>query len=253
MKIALRGGHNYFALGSKGIIDEVKEDRKVYVAVMKYLRKDGQSVLDVTPGDIDNNADLNYGVSKANNWGAELFVSIHFNKAYDRYKEALGTEAWINGKNNKSKEIAKRITRNLKELGFIDRGVKDGLARGLYEIKYTNMPAIIVEVCFVESEKDVEVYRRVGADRIGKAIAEGIVGHKIYGNISDDTSIRDRYGLVTASVLNVRSGPGTDYRVIGQLNKGTKVKIYKDKGNGWYDIYFGNHGGYVYKNYIELL
>ncbi|WP_242850474.1 N-acetylmuramoyl-L-alanine amidase [Clostridium botulinum] len=124
MKIALRGGHNYFALGSKGIIDEVEEDRKVYIAVMKYLRKDGQDVLDVTPGNMDSNADLNYGVSKANNWGADLFVSIHFNKAYDRYKEALGTEAWIKEKNNKSREIAKRITRNLKELGFIDRGVK---------------------------------------------------------------------------------------------------------------------------------
>ncbi|NFR03449.1 N-acetylmuramoyl-L-alanine amidase, partial [Clostridium botulinum] len=36
-------------------------------------------------------------------------------------------------------------------------------------------------------------------------------------------------------------------------NKGTNVKIYKDKGNGWYDIYSGNHVGYVYKYYIELL
>lgn len=57
-------------------------------------------------------------------------------------------------------------------------------------------------------------------------------------------------GVVTADVLNVRSGPGTNYEIIGKLNKGAKVKIASKKGN-WYDIYFGNHGGYVSADYIK--
>jgi len=57
-------------------------------------------------------------------------------------------------------------------------------------------------------------------------------------------------GIVTASVLNVRSGAGAGYKVIGQLKKGDKVKIDKKVGD-FYSIYFGMHGGYVSVNYIE--
>jgi len=57
-------------------------------------------------------------------------------------------------------------------------------------------------------------------------------------------------GIVTASVLNVRSGAGTGYKVIGQLKKGDKVKIDKKVGN-FYSIFFGMHGGYVSVDYIK--
>lgn len=57
-------------------------------------------------------------------------------------------------------------------------------------------------------------------------------------------------GIVTANVLNVRSGAGIGYKVIGQLKKGDKVKIDK-KVDNFYSIYFGMHGGYVSVNYIK--
>ena len=57
-------------------------------------------------------------------------------------------------------------------------------------------------------------------------------------------------GIVTASVLNVRSGAGEGYKVIGQLKKGDKVKIAKKVGD-FYSIYFGMHGGYVSVDYIK--
>jgi flagellum-specific peptidoglycan hydrolase FlgJ len=57
-------------------------------------------------------------------------------------------------------------------------------------------------------------------------------------------------GTVTASVLNVRKGPGTNYDVIGTLKKGSQVRIASLQGD-WYDIYYDEHGGYVHKNYIK--
>ncbi|KEI18299.1 glucosaminidase domain-containing protein [Clostridium haemolyticum] len=177
--IAVRGGHNFKALGANGIISETIEDRKVKDAVIKYLKAAGKNVIDVTPGDMDSNSDLNYGVSKANNWGADLFVSIHFNNAYNSYNGALGTETWTNTNNTTGKDIAQTITNNIANLGFKNRGVKDGITRGLFEIKHTSMSAIIVEVCFVEATKDIEIYKNIGYDKIGKAIAEGILGHSI--------------------------------------------------------------------------
>lgn len=180
MKIAVRGGHNFLATGSSALIDETTEDRKVKDSVIKYLRELGNDVLDVTPGNMDSDSDLAYGVNKANAWGAELFISIHFNKAYNSYNGAIGTETWVYSKRDNIKqdeEIALRIVNAIAGLGFKNRGVKERI--DLYELKATKMASIIVEVCFVEATEDVALYRRLGPDTIGKAIAEAISNKKI--------------------------------------------------------------------------
>ncbi len=175
-KIAVRGGHTEKATGASALIDELTEDRKVKDAVIKYLRKLGYEVLDVTPPvnyTSSISADLAYGVNKANEWGADLFVSFHFNKAYDSYNGALGSEVCVYS----THEIAQRVVDALEELGFKNRGQK--IRTGLYELKHTKMKAMIVETCFVEATEDVELYKKLGADAIGKAIAEAIVNDKV--------------------------------------------------------------------------
>lgn len=67
---------------------------------------------------------------------------------------------------------------------------------------------------------------------------------------SSNNNSYGQYGIVTASVLNVRDKATTNSKIIGQLKKGQKVKIYKVHG-AWYEIYFGNHGGYVSAKYIK--
>ncbi|WP_294126168.1 N-acetylmuramoyl-L-alanine amidase [uncultured Clostridium sp.] len=171
MKIAVRGGHCPNVPGSRGIIDELKEDRLVKNAVIKYLNQMGLSVLDVTPPDSisSSSADLSYGVNKANNWGADLFVSIHFNNAYSTYNGALGTEVCVYSEY----DIAGRVVNKMASLGFRNRGQK--VRTGLYELKHTSMKSMIVEVCFVEATEDVALYKKVGYDYIGKTIAEALV------------------------------------------------------------------------------
>jgi N-acetylmuramoyl-L-alanine amidase len=175
-KIAVRGGHTEKATGASALIDELTEDRKVKDAVIKYLRKLGYEVLDVTPSvnyTSNESTDLAYGVNKANEWGADLFVSIHFNKAYDSYNGALGSEVCVYSEH----EIAQRVVNTLGALGFKNRGQK--VRTNLYELKNTKMKAMIVETCFVEATEDVELYKKLGADAIGKAIAEAIVNDKV--------------------------------------------------------------------------
>ena len=172
MKIAVRGGHTELCTGASALINELTEDRKVKDAVVKYLKILGQDVLDVTPPvnyTSSASKDLAYGVNKANDYGANLFVSIHFNKAYDTYNGSLGSEVCVYSTN----DYANRVVEKLGCLGFGNRGQK--IRTGLYELKHTNMVAMIVEVCFVEATEDVALYKKLGADAIGKAIAEAIV------------------------------------------------------------------------------
>ena len=63
------------------------------------------------------------------------------------------------------------------------------------------------------------------------------------------TEPEQQRGLVTADVLNVRSGPATTYDKVTTLKAGTVVDIVADPGNGWYQI----ESGYVSADYIVLV
>ena len=175
MKIAVRGGHCPRIPGASKFIDELTEDRKVKESVIKYLRKLGHEVLDVTPPDNTNSSsgDLSNGVNRTNLFGADLFVSIHFNKAYDVYNGFLGSEVCVYS----PFDTAQRVVNGLASLGFKNRGQK--VRTGLYELKHTNMKAMIIEVCFVESIGDVGLYKKLGHDLIGKTIAQAIANKNI--------------------------------------------------------------------------
>ena len=175
MKIAVRGGHVPNFTGASKFIDELTEDRKVKDSVIKYLRQLGCDVLDVTPPNNINSlrSELSYGVNKANNWGADLFVSIHFNKAYDIYNGCLGSEVCVYS----NFDIAQRVVNGLSKLGFKNRGQK--VRNNLYELNHTKMKAMIIEVCFVEATGDVVLYKELGHDLIGKTIAEAITNNNI--------------------------------------------------------------------------
>ena len=178
MKIAVRGGHCPRVPGASKFLDELTEDRKVKESVIKYLKQLDHEVIDVTPPDTTNtsNADLSFGIIKANTYNVDLFVSIHFNKAYDVYNGFLGSEVCVYS----PFDIAQRVVNGLSSLGFKNRGQK--VRPQLYEIRHTNMKAMIIEVCFVESIADVALYKKLGHDTIGKTIAESISNKKVVEN-----------------------------------------------------------------------
>uniref|UniRef100_UPI0025B8AEEF SH3 domain-containing protein n=1 Tax=Clostridium sp. TaxID=1506 RepID=UPI0025B8AEEF len=60
------------------------------------------------------------------------------------------------------------------------------------------------------------------------------------------------YGIVTASVLNVRDKASINSNIIGTLGKGTKVKLSTKIGD-WWNIYYGEHGGFIFIGYISKL
>lgn len=58
-------------------------------------------------------------------------------------------------------------------------------------------------------------------------------------------------GLVTATNLNVRSGPGTQYKIIASVKKGEYIRVFAGVGN-WYVVQVeGDYVGVVSKQYIK--
>ncbi|MCM1991999.1 N-acetylmuramoyl-L-alanine amidase [Oceanirhabdus seepicola] len=94
----------------------------------------------------------------------------------------MGTEVCVK---NEPDYVAQRVCNKLASLGFKNRGTKtqEELGRRLGELNYTNMPAIIAEVCFVEATEDVAIYLNHGPHVIAKAIAEGVTGQTVDNEI----------------------------------------------------------------------
>lgn len=64
-----------------------------------------------------------------------------------------------------------------------------------------------------------------------------------------------KQGKVTArSGLNVRTGPGTNYKVIGALSYGSTLSIVaSSKDNKWYRVTTGTYNGWVSASYVEVV
>ncbi len=58
-------------------------------------------------------------------------------------------------------------------------------------------------------------------------------------------------GIINTSVLNVRSGAGTNYAIIGKLYKGNSIDILSSS-NGWYKVKLSNGStGWVSSQYVD--
>ncbi len=57
--------------------------------------------------------------------------------------------------------------------------------------------------------------------------------------------------IVDASNLNVRSGPGTNYKRIGSLPQGSSIQAIQRLNNGWYEISYNGQKGYVSGQYVK--
>lgn len=257
-KIALAGGHSKKAPGASCYIDEYTEDRKVVNDLISKLNARGHSMVNCSNEMSTSKAELAREVQLANASGASYFGAIHFN-ACKKTDSKVGVEVWYYKGSSKGQAIAAAISKNLANvLGLPNRGAK--ATTSLYVLKHTNMPAFLVEVCFVDSLGDTNAYNAATVSKAADAIADGI--ESVIGagtpvqpaesstptqtTTSSSSSFNEYTVKITASSLNVRSGAGTNYKVVTSVKKGGVYTIV-DESNGWGKLKSGV--GWIYLGY----
>lgn len=108
---------------------------------------------------------------EANNAGVDFFISIHRN-SYPTDNVVSGVESLVYDLSGIKLEMAENINEQLESVGFVNLGVK---ARpNLIVLRRTNMPAVLVEVGFINSNTDNQLFDQNFND-ITQAIAAGIL------------------------------------------------------------------------------
>jgi len=170
-RVVISSGHSLKVRGASGVLDEVDEARKVVERVADEL---GSMGLDVVVFHDDTsttqNENLQTIVAFHNEQERDLDVSVHFN-AYVETTAAMGTECLYVSQ----AELAAQVASAIASVGFKNRGAKK--RTDLYFLNKTDMPAILVEVCFVDSQHDADLYNE-RFDRVCYSIASAIAGEE---------------------------------------------------------------------------
>ena len=108
---------------------------------------------------------------EANEAGADFFISIHRNSSPEANTYS-GVESLVYNKSGIKLEMAENINDQLEAVGFVNLGVKE--RPGLVVLRRTRMPAVLVEVGFINSDTDNMLFDN-NFDDIALGIAGGIL------------------------------------------------------------------------------
>jgi len=169
MKIGLRAGHSDNCEGAVGIVNEHDQMKLYYAAVKAAFEANGHIIIDCNSNGSNANAELSEGANIANSNNVDLFVSLHMNASDG---QGHGVEAWVSSTSSKAYNYADNLCTNFSVLGFTNRCVKT--STNLYEMNHVAAPNIIFEICFCDSQTDIDIYNKYSWDQLAYAFCSAI-------------------------------------------------------------------------------
>jgi len=153
--------------GADGIVNEETEIRKYAPIAIQLLENAGHTCINCTPTQAGLTLDesLSYRTTHANASGSQLHLCFHVNAG-----GGYGTEIEVSANASAtSTTVAQFVLNQICALGFTNRGIK---TPDLYVTDHTNMPAILIEPFFCDTQDDCNRYN---ANALGNAIAKGVI------------------------------------------------------------------------------
>ncbi len=174
MKIFLNPGHSPDGNPDPGAVNYGLNLRECDIAktitdlVEGYLLAAGVQVV----GNLQSDS-LSEVVGEANASGADIFISIHCNSFAD--PNANGTETCVFPTSRVGRELGGYIQKQIVQaMETTDRGLKD--REGLYVLRATDMPAVLVETAFISNKEDA-IKLRDDYVNFARAIARGVTDY----------------------------------------------------------------------------
>ncbi len=128
--------------------------------------------------------DLSYRTTLANDWGADIFISLHCNSSVN--PGAKGYEIWTSPGDTLGDKLATCIYQQI-AAEFPDRSGRADYADGdadkesrFYVLLHTDAPACLAEMAFISNDEEaVLLADESWQDRYAKAIARGVTDYVV--------------------------------------------------------------------------
>ena len=168
-----------------------------------------------------NLSSLRARVEEANAWGADYFISLHTNASNN--PAANGSEAFVYRAPSEAARLASSILEQLNlSTGLRNRGVM--VWPGLYVLRRTRMPSVLVELGFITNPQDADLMAN-SPEIFAQGLADGITDF-LRGNAMES------FSSISASANEpMPEGEYTDYAsFVGENSKTGKLKIQASRG-----------------------
>ena len=173
-----------------------------------------------------NLSSLRARVEDANSWGADYFISLHTNASTN--PEANGSEAFVYRSPSPAARLASDILEQINLItGVRNRGVI--VRPGLYVLRRTRMPSVLVELGFITNPYEADLMAN-SPELFAQGIADGIT------DFLRDDAIESFY-YTPAAVDIPENSPITDYETfMAENQKLGKLKIQAFRGQMAYPV-----------------
>ncbi|WP_456367590.1 N-acetylmuramoyl-L-alanine amidase [Thermococcus sp.] len=245
--ICVDAGHGGKDPGAVGYVVEKDVNLAIALKVAKVLEKDGAKVVLTRDGDYF--VTLSGRVKIANSNNCDIFISIHANSGPS---SASGFEVYHYYTSSRGKTLATYVDEEIgKLIPLRNRGVKSA---GFYVIKYTRMPAILIETGFVTNSNDASIISDESYQwRYAYAVLHGVqryfgvpvhdpvptvenirfADHGSYFRVVLDMSERASYHVYYTAYSN-------GYHLVIQVDNAQLADLGWPVYNGWYYTHTGS-------------
>ena len=223
-RVFFDAGHGGRDPGAVKYVREADQNIKVVNFAVDYLKKHFE--VDVYK---DITGDSTTGVAyRANNWRADLFVSVHFNAG-----GGDGFEALVYSSANKALGVC--FEKYVKQTGQNSRGVK--IRPELNVLRLTNMEAVLCEIAFVDNKKDISDWDEdAELKMMGRALALACADWL-------DLPVKSET-FMTLEALNFRKAPDLKSQILEVLPKGA-VLVGTEVSGGWLKTTYKKKSGFA--------
>ncbi len=230
IRVCIDPGHGDYDTGTvagDGIV-EAEQNLEISLLIRDYLESCG--VVVTMTRESDTAVSLSDRCSAANENGCDFFVSMHRNSVSDTSTDYSGIEAWVN---NKAPEydtaLAQNILYALENVGVTqDLGVKYGyrdMPGNNYQVNMdTVMPSCLVELGYVTSEQDNELFLN-NKEQYAKAIGDAVIQTAIQLGVINESGER----LLSGQLIS--DGKNNVYVTEAYMNGGEKDQAEISRGN----------------------
>ena len=194
--IALDAGHGGYDSGAVHEGRREKDDNlALTLAVGEILQRNGVDVVYTRTEDVYDSPVRKAQI--ANESGADFFISFHRNSS-PVDNQYSGVETLLYDENGTKAEMAQAINAELAEVGFNNLGLN--IRRDLAVLRRTQMPALLVEVGFINTDADNALLDARFEDT-AQAIANGILQ-----TVGSEIGPEDGAGMPSSEAYAVRAG-----------------------------------------------
>lgn len=288
-KLAIDAGHGLYTAGKRCDKKLDPSETREWVLNSRIAEKEeailkqyeGIEIIRVDDRSGKTDVSLADRYKKANEWGADLYLSHHHN-AGAKLTNAGGTVVYVR-KNPLAKSV--EWQKELYDEIIKETGLKGNrstpISRSNFTVIYrTKMPAVLIEFGFMDSKIDTPVIlTEEFADQCARACANVIIRRaglnpkgtdiespaappepvkpaetpKAEHAQSKDESLRGKYVVDSYDgVLSLRTGASVDKQLIEEMKNGQTVRCYGWHTGSWlYVVAESGNVGFCHKNYLK--